>query len=298
VAAGLAPWALGSDTGGSIRIPAAMCGTFGLKPTTGKLSIEGMLPLAPSLDCPGPIASTAEDLGLLTWIMTGEPRADHAEPEQLSYRIGLPDGFFADVHADVAPVVRGTALVFEEAGSRIEPVDGHGIEDARSVWMDVCTPEFAEAHPLLKDPARRALVAPSVVEWLEHGERLGEDERTRARARRAEIGRWFRDRLNGLDALLIPTTAYAAPRAEATDVELAGSGRVSLNRVGPGWITCSVNLAGLPAVNLPAGRSPDGLPIGVSLVGHPGDEARLLSMASLWESAAGYRPGVPELPEG
>jgi aspartyl-tRNA(Asn)/glutamyl-tRNA(Gln) amidotransferase subunit A len=295
VAAGIVPWAFGSDTGGSIRIPASMCGTFGLKPTTGKLSIQGLLPLAPSLDCPGPIASTAEDLRLLTEVMAGGDLQERNDPGR-RFRIGLPDGFFADVHVETTRVVEETAKILEASGIPIEPVDGHGIEDARRVWMDVCTPEFSQAHPLLQDPGRRAQVAPQVVEWLEHGERLSEDERSRARTRRAEIGRWFRDRLQGLDALLVPTTAYPAPDPDAAEVELAVSGRVSLAHVGPGWLTCSVNLAGLPALNVPAGRSSDGLPIGVSLVGRDGEEAGLLSLASLWEAATGYRSGRPPFP--
>jgi aspartyl-tRNA(Asn)/glutamyl-tRNA(Gln) amidotransferase subunit A len=295
VAAGIVPWSFGSDTGGSIRIPASMCGTFGLKPTTGKLSIHGMLPLAPSMDCPGPIASTIEDLRLLAEIMTGD---DMTEPDEgrSRYRIGVPDGFFADVHAETAAGVQGAARVFEGQGVEVEPVDGHGIEDARRVWMDVCTPEFTKAHPHLRDPEHRARVAPSVVEWLEHGDRLTEEEVARARARRAEIGRWFRDRLEGLDALLIPTTPYPAPRPDAEDIELAGSGRVGLDRVGPGWITCSVNLAGLPAMALPAGRSSDGLPIGVSLVGHDDREGRLFSLASMWQLGSSYIPERPKLP--
>jgi aspartyl-tRNA(Asn)/glutamyl-tRNA(Gln) amidotransferase subunit A len=296
VAAGIVPWAFGSDTGGSIRIPAAMCGTFGLKPTTGNLSTEGMLPLGPSLDCPGPIASTAEDLLRLTEVMTGEAFGEGEQGPEPPYRVGLPDGFFADVHADTAAVVRGAAGAFEGLGVRVEPLDGHGVEDARRVWMDVCTPEFAAAHPLLKDPARRALVAPSVVAWLERGERLSGEERERARLRRAEIGRWFRERLEGLDALLIPTTAYAAPPPGATEVPLATSGPVNLANVGPGWITCSVNLAGLPALSFPSGRSADGMPIGVSLVGHEDQELRLLRIASLWERGTGYRPQRPQRP--
>jgi aspartyl-tRNA(Asn)/glutamyl-tRNA(Gln) amidotransferase subunit A len=295
VAAGIVPWAFGSDTGGSIRIPASMCGTFGLKPTTGKLSIQGLLPLAPSLDCPGPIASTSGDLRLLTEVMAGEDLLERKDPGR-RHRIGVPDGFFADVHVETARVVEETGRALEATGILIEPIDGHGIEDARRVWMDVCTPEFSQAHPLLRDPARRAQVAPQVVEWLEHGERLSEDERSRARTRRTEIGRWFRDRIQGFDALLIPTTAYPAPDPDAKDVELAVSGRVSLTHVGPGWLTCSVNLAGLPALNIPAGRSSDGLPIGVSLVGQDGGEAGLLSLASLWEAAAGYRPRRPPFP--
>jgi aspartyl-tRNA(Asn)/glutamyl-tRNA(Gln) amidotransferase subunit A len=298
VATGVVPWSFGSDTGGSIRIPSSMCGTFGLKPTTGRLPIEGMLPLGPSLDCPGPMASTAGDLRLATRVMMGQAVTDGeatSAGREGSHRIGLPDGFFADVHPETAAVVGQAALVLEGQGVRVESIDGLGIEDSRQVWMDVCTPEFADAHPLLKDPKRRALVNPAVQVWLEHGERLSEDERSRARARRAEIGRWYRERLEGFDALLIPTTAYPAPPPGGEEVELLGSGRVSLARVGPGWITCSVNLAGLPALNLPAGRSSEGLPIGVSLVGHDDQETLLLSLASMWQATAGYQPERPRL---
>jgi aspartyl-tRNA(Asn)/glutamyl-tRNA(Gln) amidotransferase subunit A len=299
VAAGIVPWAFGSDTGGSIRIPASMCGTFGLKPTTGKLSIQGMLPLGPSLDCPGPIATTSQDLRTLLQVMAAEEAvADdgRGRDERRPYRIGLPDGFFADVHHETAAIVQETAKVLEGQGMDVKPRDGHGIERARSIWMDVCCSEFSEAHPLLRDPDRRALVAPSVVKWLEHGERLSEGEREVARNRRAAIAAWYRERLEGLNALLIPTTAYPAPPPDATDVQLAGSGTVSLDHVGPGWITCSVNLAGLPAVSLPAGRSSDGLPIGVSLVGHPNAEGTLLRLAEIWELATGYRPDRPQVP--
>jgi aspartyl-tRNA(Asn)/glutamyl-tRNA(Gln) amidotransferase subunit A len=298
VATGIVPWSFGSDTGGSIRIPSSMCGTFGLKPTTGKLSIQGMLPLGPSLDCPGPMASTAGDLRLAFGVMTGAASTDGGEAptgRDVTYRIGLPDGLFADVHPETAAVVEHTAMALERQGIRVESIDGRGLEDARQVWMDVCCPEFTEAHPLLKDPQRRALVNPAVQAWLEHGERLGEDARARARARREEIGRWFRERLAELDALLIPTTPYPAPPPDDDEVELLGSGRVTLNRVGPGWITCSVNLAGLPALNLPAGRSSHGLPIGVSLVGHDDQEALLLSLASIWQLAVGYQPERPKL---
>jgi aspartyl-tRNA(Asn)/glutamyl-tRNA(Gln) amidotransferase subunit A len=294
VAAGIVPWAFGSDTGGSIRIPASMCGTFGLKPTTGRLSIEGLMPLGPSLDCPGPMAATAGDLRLLAEVMATRPLV--AESTARSFRIGVPDGFFAQVHEATAGVVQQTAHRLEGLGMEVDTVDGHGIEEARRLWMDVVTPEFSEAHPLLKDPARRALVAPQVVEWLERGERLTAEQRELARQRRTEIGVWFRSRLKGFDALLIPTTPYPPPPPDVEDIELMGAGRVSLSDVGPGWISCSINLAGLPAVNLPAGRSTEGLPIGVSLVGAEGDDRLLLHLASTWEEGTGYRPRLPMMP--
>jgi aspartyl-tRNA(Asn)/glutamyl-tRNA(Gln) amidotransferase subunit A len=300
VAAGVVPFALGSDTGGSIRIPSSLCGTFGLKPTTGQITIEGMLPLAPSLDCPGPIASTVADLILLYDARPG-PRPVRPRPGGLrgllggrrkSFRVGVPDGFFADrVHQDVLGVVSTTAKTLEGAGVSMDPVDGRGIEDARTVWSRVCYPEFAAAHAAVRD--RRHLIDPSVVAWMEEGETLSPIDREAAARRRVEIAGWFGKRLRRFDALLVPTTPYPAPRAGQETVDLGPAGTVEIARVGPGWLTCSVNLAGLPALNLPAGRSSEGLPIGVSLVGGPNDEGTLFRLAGLWEQAAAYTPERP-----
>jgi aspartyl-tRNA(Asn)/glutamyl-tRNA(Gln) amidotransferase subunit A len=300
VAAGVVPFALGSDTGGSIRIPASLCGTFGLKPTTGQITIEGMLPLAPSMDCPGPIASTVADLILLYDARPG-PRPGRPRQRGLrallggdrkSFRIGVPDGFFAHrVHQDVLALVSATARTLEGAGVSVDAVDGRGIEDARQVWSRVCYPEFAAAHGAVRD--RRGLIDPSVLAWMEDGERLSPSDRDAASGRRGEIAVWFRKRLKRFDALLVPTTPYPAPRAAQETIDLGPEGSVELAEVGPGWLTCSVNLAGLPALNLPAGRSSEGLPIGVSLVGREQDEGTLFRLAGLWEHAAGYSPERP-----
>jgi aspartyl-tRNA(Asn)/glutamyl-tRNA(Gln) amidotransferase subunit A len=292
VAARVVPWALGSDTGGSIRIPASMCGTFGLKPTWGRLPLEGLMPLAPTMDCPGPMAATASDLWTLFLLMAGEdpaPLPDLPGSGGGPVRVAVPvRGFFWDrIHGAVKATLEAVATTLEGAGASLREVDGAGIGDARSVWMRVCTPEFAQAHPLLRD--RRDRVAPQVVEWLEMGERLGADESAEAAGRRLEITAWFDSRLQDVDSLLIPTTPYPAPRADQREVDLGGRRTVDTAEVGPGWITCSVNLAGLPAVNLPAGRSPEGLPIGVTLVGRANSEQSLVSIAALWEQAAGYR---------
>lgn len=300
VAAGSVPWALGSDTGGSIRIPSALCGAFGLKPTTGAVTIEGMLPLAPSMDCPGPIAATAADVWTLQGILAGTgapPSEPGAGGEIRAPRIGVPDGLFRDrVQWEVLRAVRSTSAELSAAGAEVIDVDGHGIDDARSVWSRICWAEFARAQSELDDPEHRRLVAPEVLEWIERGEAIDEPERRELSRRREEIGDWFRERLGGLDALLVPTTPYPAPAADQERVELGqetGAGAVRVDRVGPGFLTCVVNLAGLPAVSLPVALSGDGLPIGVSLVGWDGQEERLLAIAGLWERASGHRPLNP-----
>lgn len=308
VAAGIVPWALGSDTGGSIRIPGSMCGVYGLKPTTGALPTEGMLPLAPSMDCPGPIAATAGDLAALWrwWGMPlgagrsgGEGRDEDPTGRGRggAIRIGVPDGFFAShVHADALAAVEGAGRTLEDSGIVMEAVDGHGIDDARRVWMQVCGPEFAAVHPALRDPDRRALLSTQVRGWLEAGEGLAPEARAAADRRREEIRRWFRERLSGRDALLVPTTPYPAFPAGETRVELGGgAGAVDVDEVGPGWLSCSVNLAGLPALQFPAGRARDGMPVGATLIGAAGSERDLLRLAATWEHASGYRPTRPAL---
>jgi aspartyl-tRNA(Asn)/glutamyl-tRNA(Gln) amidotransferase subunit A len=304
VAAGVLPWSLGSDTGGSIRIPSSFCGTVGLKPTTGALPLDGLVPLAPSLDTPGPIASTVEDTWLLYAIMAREPLRHPVRDWLLRrpdepFRIGVPTPFMLEtLHPESAAAVEDLAAVLASAGMKVEPVDGGGLEDARRTWWAVCFPEFADAHPDLRDPERRALVAPSVADWMERGERMTDDQRHRASLRREEIGRWFRERLALVDALLIPTTPYPAPRADQDEVRLSEDVSVAVAEVGPGYLTCAANLAGLPAINVPARRTPDGLPVGASLVGDEGGEQTIARIAMRWESVSGYSPASPQLPTG
>jgi aspartyl-tRNA(Asn)/glutamyl-tRNA(Gln) amidotransferase subunit A len=297
VAAGIVPWGLGSDTGGSIRIPASLCGTFGLKPTTGRLSIQGMLPLAPSMDCPGPLASTAADLWTLFAILAGLEVPCPGEDRLLDstagrLRIAVVEGFFrTHVHPEVTRAVEGAAMVLAGAGVRVDTVPGDGIDDARWTWTRTCFPEFAAAHPRLREHPE--LVAPPVRAWAEEGASYGSDELEQARVRRNEIGRWFRVKLEGFDALLIPTTPYPATRLGQDEVDLGPAGVVPVELVGPGRLTSSINLTGLPALSFPAGRSAEGLPIGASLVGRDDDEATLARIAALWEAASGHLPERP-----
>lgn len=293
VAAGIVPWALGSDTGGSVRIPAAMCGGFALKPTTGRLSIRGMLPHSPSLDCPGPMAMTARDTWMLYRAMAGADPLRPLEPAPPGeVRIAVPGDGFHREHAreDVLGVVDRTASVFRDAGASVERVDGRGIEDARRTWSRVAYPELAEAHPSLLG---RDDVDPSILALLEYGRALDPEVRTAAIRRRDEIAEWYRARLDVFDALLVATTVGPATRADEYLVEVGPGKSVPEDFVGPGWLSCAVNLSGLPAVNLPAGSSSEGLPVGVTLIGRDDGEEHLLRLAASWERATSYRPVRP-----
>jgi aspartyl-tRNA(Asn)/glutamyl-tRNA(Gln) amidotransferase subunit A len=298
VAAGVVPFATGSDTGGSIRIPSSLCGTFGLKVTTGSIPIDGMLPLAPSLDTPGPIASTVADLGMLYRVLRGVDPASGGGPaleDARGVRLGLVGGYFERlVHPDVRTGVDRLAATFEAAGAAVEPVDGEGIDDDRALWRAAVSPEFVAAHPSLGSRLDEVL-DPTIVRAYRVGMAMSAEEREATARRRRETVTWFEERLTGRDALIVPTTGYPAPAADARTVDLGPAGEIDVRTIAPGWFTSTVNLAGLPAISIPAGWS-GGLPFGVSLVGPSGSEERLLALAALWEAATGYRPARPTLP--
>jgi aspartyl-tRNA(Asn)/glutamyl-tRNA(Gln) amidotransferase subunit A len=302
VATGVVPWALGSDTGGSVRIPASMCGVFGLKPTTGRLSIQGMLPLAPSMDTPGPLASTATDLTVLYRVMTGHSPDQAGDDEPVDgapLRLARPRGPFDQVHPTVADAVADVSAVFASAGVTVERSSNDSVamdlpEGIRGIWHRLADHEFLDAHRSIA--GRRDTVDPSVAVHFDHAESLSPDDLADALRRQGDVSRWFRRQLEAVDALLVPTTPYPAPRADDTDADVGPAGRVEIARVGPGWLTCLVNLAGLPAVNLPAGRTPEGLPVGVTLVGRDDAEFTLLRLAALWEREGGYHPARPPVP--
>lgn len=284
VAAGVVPVSVGSDTGGSVRIPASFCGTFGLKPTNGLLPVAGMVPLSTSLDCPGLFASTPEDLEVVFQQVIGETaNSREPRPQGEAFRVAVPEHFFeTHVAPDVLRVTTNVAVQLEGAGVEIRSVEGVGIEDARQVWDAVCLPEFARIHHRLLGMEGR--VSPQVLDWLRRGTTYSNEDISRASERRRGIEQWFRERLQAADALLIPTTPYTAPRIDDPMVELP-IGKVRVADVSPGWITAAVNLAGLPAINIPAGRDGEGLPVGASFVGRAGEEETLLSLAKLWKSA-------------
>ena len=302
VAGGLCPAAIGSDTGGSIRIPAALCGITGLKPTYGRVSLYGTVPLSSTLDSLGPLARTAEDCGLLTAAMAAAdphdpatldaPRGDleaalSGEPDVRGVRITAlaPEAFPELTQADVVRVYREAIDVLRDLGARVEegpfPLDFDEmmVQNGRIIAAEAYAVHraYIEDTKLDIDPwvKKRVLAGKSVsaadyIDMLEQRRRMS-----------AEFARWMRDR----DALLTPTlpiTATPLARVDEATTPLAT------------W-TRSANYVGACALSLPAGFSSERLPIGVQLTGAAFADGMLVRIGRAFQQATDWHLRRPDL---
>ncbi|MDP9296465.1 MAG: amidase [Actinomycetota bacterium] len=294
VASGVVPIALGSDTGGSIRMPSSMCGCWGLKPTTGRLSTAGMMPMASSLDCPGPMTGNTQDLALAWGVLaTGaDPAPKEIEPAPLR-RAAILRGWFSQAEPETLEALEQTGLALEKRGAEVHEVDVQGMDDILDTWRAIAWAELADVHGGLLE--HRELLAPRIVKNLQMGLALTPEERERARSRAGEIAVLLEGYLQDADILLAPTTPFPAPRADADTVDIGGGRSIDVHRGGPAWFTEPVNLAGLPAVAAPAGRSAEGLPLSVQLIGRwNADEALLGLCLPLEGESERFRADIAE----
>ena len=282
--------ALGSDTGGSVRLPAACCGVTGLKPTQGLLPMDGVMPLAPSLDCAGFLARSAADCARLLAVATGQPEV----PEGGAATIALP------VLTDDAPVTEevracfaAAAATLREAGMILRPVPLPDLAPAGRIATLILGAEAASIHARWL-ATRRDEYGSLAYRRIARGLQYGAVEYVDALRLRAPLRRAFlADHLAGADALLLPVQPEPAPTiAESTQ----GSPDALEERLGgfSHW-TRAINLFGLPAIALPAGFASSGLPLGVQLVGPPGSDAALCRLGARFQAASDWhrrRPGA------
>jgi len=291
-AADLAAGTLGTDTAGSIRIPACFCGVTGLRPTTGLVPTAGVVPVSWSLDTVGPIARSAEDCALLLSALTGEPPE---LPEGVrGLRIGVVDELFRRAEPAVAAQIGDAVEELRGGGATVERVDVPLLEEAGTINQLLMLPEAAEAHlPWLRtrladygDDVRARLLAGLLMPGTAHV--------TGLRARR-----WYRDELLKLfervDVLAAPEMPIVPPPIGDNEVEINGERmpyRLSLIPFNSPW-----SLPGLPVVSAPAGFV-DGLPVGLALVGKPRDEQAILRAAHTFQRATGWHEQRPPLRSG
>lgn len=287
VAAGMSLASIGTDTGGSIRIPAAACGVVGLKPTQGELITEGIVPLAPTLDHVGPLANTVGDAALIYQVMAGGTRRIETDDvvwhtKQPRRQLGLLQPYFLDqLDADIRRSFEETVDHLRKAGYAIRELSiGHADTIAATYRLTQLYEAFQIHEHLLE--TRFDHYSPDVRDRLSLGRHVSEDDYHRMQVDRAILQTEVDRNLDGIDALILPTLAIPAPKPGSThaliDGQLQDLRAVSLR------LTQLFNLTGHPAISLPTGTTAAGLPSATQLVGRRHHTESLLQLASEFEA--------------
>ncbi|CAL9492973.1 Mandelamide hydrolase [Actinosynnema sp. ALI-1.44] len=297
VALGVVPFALGTDTGGSVTIPASFCGVVGFRPSTGRYPGDGVVNLSTTRDTVGVLARTVRDVRVVDEVVTGS--ADPAAGSVEGLRIGLPRSRFADVDPEVERVVRAAVAVLERCGAVVVAVDladdlavaaGPGLEIVRFEAPRL----LARRVPLPPERWPERIASPGVRALIEGmvADPLPPATYERARAARWRLRRTYLDVFGRVDVVLGPTTPVTAPVLGA-DESLTLNGRAVptfatvTRNTGPGTV------AGVPMVSVPAGVTRDGLPVGVCLEGRPFGDLHLLRVAEAVQDALTRTGGRP-----
>ncbi|MDE3108753.1 MAG: amidase [Acidobacteriota bacterium] len=305
VAAGMCFAATGTDTGGSIRVPASLCGVVGLKPTYGLVSVAGTVPLAPGFDHVGPLARSVTDACIVLEAIAGTypkgvPRLDHRalrKNRSRRIRIGWPrEYYFERIDPDVRRVVERAAQTLAKAlNARVAEVPLSGLQEGVEAATNVIVAEASYYHETQGYfPARAAEYGDDVRGHLEWGAKLRAVDYMRGLEKKREVEAAFDAAFESADAIVAPSTPIAAAKIGDTAVRVAGK-RESSVRAELLRMTRPVNVSGHPAVSIPCGFTPAGLPVGLQLIGPKWGEAKLLAIALAYEDATDWRALHPEL---
>ena len=306
LAAGLATLALGTDTGGSIRNPAARCGIVGLKPTYGRVSRRGVTPLAWTLDHAGPMARSVRDVARALGVIAGaDPKDPSTASESIAdYEAALGDGRslagrrFAIVRELVEPIDPQVGAVFEAAVRQLESLGARRVDAAlpHASAMNIAAetligPEAAVYHEEnLHRPDRRMLMDPVVRMYATSGRFYMATDYVKAQRLRLQLQAELEAVLTDADVLVCPTDPTLTPKIGEASLLLGREmmwfeyGTVNLG-----------NLTGAPALSLPCGFTPDGLPVGLQLYGRAFDETTVLSFAYAYEQTTEWHQRRPAL---
>ncbi len=297
LAARMVPLAAGSDTGGSIRTPASFCGVVGLKPTYGRASRAGILPLSWSLDHAGPMARTVADAALMLQAMAGpDPRDPSAAPQGVpdyraalredlkGIRLGVPrDFYFDDADSEVVTAVRTAVTAMQALGATVQEVDlPHSRFGPSASWAIAYTESFAYHRDNFF--ARSREYTHAFLHKITAAACLTAEERVTAQRVREVITAEFLAALAGVDAIVTPTTSFPAHRIDGASPQ---HDMRSLAR--------PVSLTGLPALSVPCGFTRAGLPVGLHLVGRAWEESAILRIGHAYEQNAGWFARRPPL---
>ena len=300
VATGMAVAALGTDTGGSIRVPAALCGVVGLKPTFGRVSTRGVFPLSWNLDHAGPITSCVKDAARMLQVIAGYdpldpvsvrlPADDYVRGlsrELKGQRAALGVGAWVETaDAEVQSAVREAARVFESLGCPVQEVNVGWLQEAGPANRLITQADGAVVH---RDRLREhpEMFGDDVRRRLETGAATTVAEYVLARRMQVEVRRKCEELFDSHELLLLPTTPMAAPSIEGYD------GVAQAGRLTP--FTAPFNLAGLPALSVPCGFTREGLPIGLQIVSGAWREAAALNAGYAFEQATDWHKRTPAI---
>jgi aspartyl-tRNA(Asn)/glutamyl-tRNA(Gln) amidotransferase subunit A len=303
VASGMVYAAMGSDTGGSIRIPASFCGTVGLKPTYGRVSRFGAFPLSWSLDHMGPLTRCVRDAAIVFDAIAGHDPRDAASSRHpvtdtvpdagcsiRGVRIGFPENFFFDrLDPDVESSVRGAFARAQAIGAVIVPVRLPDMEAVAAVGRIIL---LCEASAMMEPHfPKRSQIGPDVLALLDQGRLLPATDYIQAQRLRKKMQREFAAIWKNVDCLLAPATPTAAPKIGQDTVRLGGREedvRILTTRLVRGF-----NVLGLPSLSMPCGLTAAGLPVGLQVVAPPMEEALVLRVGAALEDSGVSIPPCP-----
>jgi aspartyl-tRNA(Asn)/glutamyl-tRNA(Gln) amidotransferase subunit A len=277
---------LGTDTGGSVRIPAAACGLVGLKPGLGEVSLEGVVPLSRTLDHAGPLTRSVADAWHVYEALLGRIPVRPPGPVPVSaMRLAVPRKYFCDVLDDDVRARFDAALdSLGRAGARLAEIEIHNAPQIAAVYLPIVLSDAAAYHASALEAMADRYTTPVRLR-LEMGRYVLAEDYVRALAGRAALRRQVDAALSEYDALVLPTLPVPAPLLGTESMRVGGtieSVRSLMLR-----LTQLFNLTGHPAVSVPCGRTRDGLPCGLQLVGPGGRTRALLQIALACEPLIG-----------
>jgi aspartyl-tRNA(Asn)/glutamyl-tRNA(Gln) amidotransferase subunit A len=297
VTTGMSFGAVGTDTGGSIRIPASLCGIVGLKPTFGRVSCRGVIPLSPSLDHVGPLARSVADAALMLEVLSDRRRSFRSPFQVRKARagglkkvtIGWPRDFFFDrVDEEVQSAIKSAMKLFEKCGARLEEIALPHIAEQGEAGTQIALAEARRYHESKGYyPARAEDYGEDVRARLEQGATVRAIDYLEALETRERATAGFDSLFGKADVIVAPATPVAAPRIGDRTVSIRGEEetvRMALVRV-----SRPANVTGNPAISIPCGWTKSGLPIGLQFIGRHWDEARLLQIADAASAELGAR---------
>ncbi len=299
VAAGMCYAALGTDTGGSVRIPSSANGIVGMKPTYGLISTDGVLPLSKSFDHVGVMIRSVGDAAILLQTLSA---LDERRPEMAGVRIGFDETLYSDgIQPCVTEAVYQVLRVLQKCGARVVPTSLPALDEVSEIWYTIAAAEAAVAHrdtfPLLQSEYGEGFRA-----FLELGRSISAAAYNEAQQQRAEwaanTAKCFRE----FDVLVCPglpggafqydpNDAYRGPNVAAGHSDgIPSPFLTAMNR-----LMLPFNLNGYPALSLPCGTSPEGMPLGAQLVGRPFSEPLLIMCGTAFEHETGWHLRHPPI---